>query len=169
MHCRGVGQERGERGEGGEDEVREGLSIQQDSVEGNTEREGTAQTLAVVALLLGSVGGEWEGVKGHLTVGLRRTWRQLLVWNSGLARWTRKEGINIVELFIATHDPRSVYLVADWLLSSRRASSNSGSEPFTHVYTTSMGSSGQRLYTCTGADTCATDSDTVKSSTHYVS
>ena len=36
MYGRGVSQERGEEGEGGEEEVREGLSIQQDSVERDT-------------------------------------------------------------------------------------------------------------------------------------
>ena len=38
-----------------------------------------------------------------------------------------------------------IYPIFDCLFSSLRASSRSGSEPFTHVYTTSIGNSGQRL------------------------
>ena len=37
------------------------------------------------------------------------------------------------------------YLPLDCLFTSLRASRREGSEPFTHVYTMSMGSSGQRL------------------------
>lgn len=42
--------------------------------------------------------------------------------------------------------PPLVYLVLDCSFRRLRASSSSGSEPLTHVYTMSIGSSGQRLY-----------------------